>query len=368
MRSVRSIVLICCLIIASSVIVTAQDTPIECPGPLPSRLYAAEYTRVLPGRANNLRMTPGVDGYKIGELPPLSIVRIFDGPRCVDGYLWWYVEFQTTAEAGAWTVEGNATEYWLEPYEHPDPIRLFDQIDALGDTVDLEYRGVSFTVDTAWTSWVGVDHVVPNVISYSERSPNSGNPKPAGLSFIIADATGDAEAIQIQVYALADYANLPDGLPDTFETLQGLLDIDPANIELSPAAAETLLLPDWNAPLLFQDAFRRLDFQNGRGLSYFAAYAYGVEPIGALVYTFTGLTSDGLYYITAQQLTRTELLPEIDTESFDSADWEEFYENFDDYRNGIADTLRAASPDDISPSVAAFDALIASLKIELPQQ
>src|SRR5690606_16080159 len=94
--------------------------------------------------------------------------------------------------------------------------------------------------------------------------------------------------------------------------------------------------------------------------------SYDVVPIDVLVYTFTGLTSDGLYYISAQQITRTDLLPEIDTAAFDAADWENFYENFDAYRNGFADTLRAASPDKISPSVTTFDAVIASLKVEAP--
>lgn len=54
-------------------------------------------------------------------------------------------------------------------------------------------------------------------------SPATGSPTPYGLKFTFQDPEGMSSGIVLQVYALADFANLPDGLPSAFETLQVLL-------------------------------------------------------------------------------------------------------------------------------------------------
>src|SRR5690606_34901691 len=102
-------------------------------------------------------------------------------------------------------------------------------------------------------------------------------------------------------------------------------------------------------------------------VSYLAEYSFSVEPITSLTYIFTGLTDDGLHYVTLHVPVSTDLLPDIDTTRFDQDDWQAFYDSFDDYKSGIVETPRAASPDDFMPSRAPIDALIASINIEAPQ-
>lgn len=57
-----------------------------------------------------------------------------------------YVGYPNVNDTVGWTAEGDAAEYWIEPYIHPEPERLLSPDDTEGhDTVAIEYRGISFT-------------------------------------------------------------------------------------------------------------------------------------------------------------------------------------------------------------------------------
>lgn len=86
-------------------------------------------SRLLPGMAaivstdppipNNLRKEPGQQHQRIGELAPGEEVRITEGPRCVDSWIWWYVTSLKNGEKG-WTSEGSGQwQYWLVPSRAP---------------------------------------------------------------------------------------------------------------------------------------------------------------------------------------------------------------------------------------------------------
>jgi hypothetical protein len=367
MIKIRSFLLVCGLILASFAAVAAQDA-LECPGAPPTRLGSATHARVGPGLANNMRAEPSLDAEKVGEIPAHAVFAIRDAPVCADGYLWWPVQYPSAEYAVAWTAEGNADGYWLEPYAHPEPEVLLTPEDTEGQAAfEVAYRGISFTVDRALAAGVKVEHVFPNFIFLDMSAPSTGNPTPDGLRFTFVDAEGNPAGFKLQVYALADFAKLPDGLPSAIsDKLQSMLE---PGAELNTEPVYTmLLLPDRIAPILFQDVFRPIDFQNGRGVSYFAQYSYAADPITSLIYTFTGLTSDGLYYVTLQRTVTTGLLPHLDTDDYKQADWQAFYDNYDAYREQIADALTGASPDDFTPSLTPIDALIASLNIEAPQE
>lgn len=367
MIKIRVLLLFCCLTLLS-LTATAQDAPPECPGAPFSRLGDAAYARVLPGLAGNLRAAPAFAAQLITDLPPYAIVAIHGDPVCADGHLWWNVGYPTRNDLIGWTAEGNASGYWIEPYIHPRPEFLLRPIDIDGlETVDVEYGGISFSLDSALVESVQLEHVFPKIMSASLSSPSAGNPAPDGLRFVIADPTGASNGIVVEVYAVADFAKLPDGLPDSIATLQKLLADADREIVEAPLEFEQMLVPGWTVPLLFQDGFRIVGFENGRGVSYLAEYSFSVEPITSLTYIFTGLTDDGLHYVTLHVPVSTDLLPDIDTTRFDQDDWQAFYDSFDDYKSGIVETLRAASPDDFMPSLAPIDALIASINIEAPQ-
>jgi hypothetical protein len=369
MIKIRSLLLLCCLCLISVAMTAAQDALPECPGTLPGRLGDASYARVLPGPANNLRAEPSAAAELLARLPPSAVVTVQGDPVCAEGHLWWNVGYPNHNDLVGWTVEADASGYWIEPYVHPQPEFLLRPIDIDGlERVDVAHDGISFSLDSGVVESVQLEHVFPKIIPVSMRSPSAGNPVPDGLRFVIADPTGQSNGIIIEVYAVADFAALPDGLPDSIVTLQDILAGADEEIIAAPLEFEQMIAPGWTVPLLFQDAFRVLDFQNGRGVSYFAEYSFSADPITSLTYIFAGLTDDRDYYVTLRVPVRTELLPDIDTEDFDQDDWEAFYDGFDDYYLGIVDILRAASPDDFTPDLDRIDAVIASINIEAPQQ
>jgi parallel beta-helix repeat protein len=62
---------------------------------------------------NKVRSQPGSSGEEIGMIPPGETMLVEDGPRCADGYAWWYVHSFNGLEG--WTAEGDASNYWLIP-------------------------------------------------------------------------------------------------------------------------------------------------------------------------------------------------------------------------------------------------------------
>jgi hypothetical protein len=85
----------------------------QCPGFLPSRLVPGQLARVTPGDPNNLRALPDVNAPLVGRMPGGSEFMVMTGPICdAAGLAWWQVNYNGLI---GWTVEGQGTEYWLEP-------------------------------------------------------------------------------------------------------------------------------------------------------------------------------------------------------------------------------------------------------------
>jgi hypothetical protein len=62
--------------------------------------------------SNNLRSEPRASADLVAVIPSGAAVAVIDGPVCDGGYAWWQVTYD--GQTG-WTVEGEGTEYWLEP-------------------------------------------------------------------------------------------------------------------------------------------------------------------------------------------------------------------------------------------------------------
>lgn len=83
------------------------------PPALPTRLSVDTSASVVPDLGpNNIRAYPSSDGDLLGGIPPLATFEIIGGPACVDGLVWWYVEYQGMS---GWTAEGADGVYWLAP-------------------------------------------------------------------------------------------------------------------------------------------------------------------------------------------------------------------------------------------------------------
>ncbi len=100
------------LIVTSSIsLIHAQDTS-GCPEIAPLEMVIGEQGRVLPGGANRVRSAPTTSGTQVVLMEGGSVFEVVGGPECADGYRWWQVSYN--GQQG-WTVEGDDTDYFLEP-------------------------------------------------------------------------------------------------------------------------------------------------------------------------------------------------------------------------------------------------------------
>ncbi len=99
-------------------VVTDSSAPSSSPclNAPPTHLRVGQFAYVNPDPPlpNNLRKDAGVDQDFIGEIPPGKAMKILDGPKCADGWVWWKVRALETEVVG-WTPEGDKQDYWLIP-------------------------------------------------------------------------------------------------------------------------------------------------------------------------------------------------------------------------------------------------------------
>jgi hypothetical protein len=86
-----------------------------CPNTYASLLQRGQRAQVIPGqKSNRLRSGPTRTADNItGLIPDGQPFDILDGPRCADGWIWWYV--RTGDGQTGWTAEGDGNQRWLEP-------------------------------------------------------------------------------------------------------------------------------------------------------------------------------------------------------------------------------------------------------------
>ncbi len=87
-----------------------------CDGSSDSRLQVGATAAVSqdPPQANNVRNGAGASQRKVGQIQPGERVTVLDGPRCVDGWVWWKIRSLDNGLTG-WTAEGDKDSYWLVP-------------------------------------------------------------------------------------------------------------------------------------------------------------------------------------------------------------------------------------------------------------
>ncbi|MEM9954585.1 MAG: hypothetical protein AAF846_23450 [Chloroflexota bacterium] len=67
------------------------------------------------GTPLNLRADPA--GTLLTQLDEGTIATVVEGPVCANGYFWWRLEFPSLGTiSGGWAAEGDANDYYLEPF------------------------------------------------------------------------------------------------------------------------------------------------------------------------------------------------------------------------------------------------------------
>jgi hypothetical protein len=165
----------------------------------------------------------------------------------------------------------------------------------------------------------------------------------------------------ISVFPVQNYHDLmPDIIDGKVAALQALI----AGGAL-PAKEALPLLPVFNAAEEFRAEYQVISFSGGSGIRYLSQYAQFSDPINShdMFFSFQGLTTDGKYWISAiLPVSNSMLLPNGDNPP-PGLTWEQFGNQFDTYIADLVTKLEAQPPDSYNPTIAALDALIASIEI-----
>jgi hypothetical protein len=93
-----------------------ESASLPCLNAPPTRLRIDLFAYVNPDPPvpNNVRRDAGKANALLGEIEPGQAMKILEGPKCADGWVWWRVRTLETDLVG-WTPEGDAQNYWLVP-------------------------------------------------------------------------------------------------------------------------------------------------------------------------------------------------------------------------------------------------------------
>jgi hypothetical protein len=87
-----------------------------CPGTLKSRIKTGMKARVTftNGTPTRIRSKPLRDKSTwLADLPEGTKMQVVDGPRCIDGWVWWKVETENGYKG--WVSEGDQVTWFIEP-------------------------------------------------------------------------------------------------------------------------------------------------------------------------------------------------------------------------------------------------------------
>lgn len=321
-----------------------QDTSFDCPDTLPPRLTVGYLGRVLPGDANRIRDEPSLAGESLGFIPGEGEFKVYGGPVCADGYVWWQVYYEERGEPGfVWTVEGSSDEYWLEPLYVPNTIR------------DYDYRGIAFQHG----------HGTPHGSTIQVGTADTENTVDAVEIVIdswLRNYMDSGERATITIIPLEDYRALSDSAANEVDALLTMLDTRtfPDDLEVAPF----IPVSSRNQPYQVLPEF--LDFQNGSGVRYLTTPVnnYVVVTNTAPSYTFMGVTEDGSQLISVTLPLYVPILPEVSEEGLPYAT-DDDGSTYTQYLLDVEAQLESATVDDFEPFLPVLDAMMESLVVNL---
>jgi hypothetical protein len=291
--------------------------------------------------------------------------------------------FEATVEAAVSATQNSSADPAGEelPDEDPpadEPPEVFDPPleDEPPDGDVFSFQGVSFIVPPAWEAIVQAE-VVAEEPFVDDMPPFAVYPEHIAFHFAPEDHFETMISPTIAVYRVDDIqqmfvgTNMSTAVNETMSTLQG-------SIASGLAAANIPVFPFIGAAELFRDKAEVLAFQNGSGVRALAQYgqAYWFIHNGGVSYYYQGLTEDGQFYVTVRLPVRVTFLIDgyepsmnanpsaIQIQEYDMAVWEETEAAITAYNDEVYNRFQSMQPDELFPSLASIDALVASLRVE----
>lgn len=229
-------------------------------------------------------------------------------------------------------------------------------------TATVGYNGFSFSYDTTLATHIDIDSFAGDPVALEQP----GGPEVKHMQFALSSADTTPSIFDapmaIRLYNTADFSGY-ENQTGAWQTLQGLLDTRP---DLTPymsvgTSTDNALpfLPIMPASQVLRARVQYVETAAVRGISYITVYRQDVSPLlgNEFFYTFQGLSSDGMYYVSAIVKLNTGLFPAEIPADFNM---ETFQTGFNDYIGQSIGTLNAAQAADFTPSLTTADALVQS--------
>ncbi len=228
------------------------------------------------------------------------------------------------------------------PTEAPEPV------------ANVSCNELSLHLDPALASGYKCD-IVPESAEGIEITPQYTN-----ITFQGYVLSGKFFEPHISIFPIQRYSQLlPDNIPGLVTDLQALISGGPTGTSLP-------LLPIFNAAQVFNAQYKVVPFTNGGGIRFITLYAQYYAPINNhdLFYTYQGLTTDGLYWVSAILPINNPILPANGDNPPGGMTQEQFSANYAAYLTDMTSQLNSQTSDSYTPSLAALDALVASITIQ----
>ncbi len=357
-RPLKVWVIIICVCLGQIVVPTRAQDVTSCPDSPPTRLENGIDGRVTPGSANRIRETPDTAGNILGSIPGGAAFNVLYDSVCGDGYLWWRVAYQGIV---GWTVEGIGEDYFVEPYQDPEPISVYRADDETGF---VDGGGVFFTLSAELVTDVTYQPVV------GPMNPNVMSPQPNFRRFTLRNADDTPETNdwdtwgQLVIYPVAEYQMLGDYFVGKIAAIQQILNERP---DLHAIEGPLTVLPACCSAQILHTQESYQSFENGSGYRFVTYYSQmsGELHLQNFSYQFIGLTDDGAYLINAEF--RVDV-PASAAPFFDQAAYLADEEPGSDYLKAYAAAwaanLNAVNPAGFSPDLRVLDEVFASLRVD----
>jgi len=228
-----------------------------------------------------------------------------------------------------------------------------------GASNSVQFNGLGFSFDSALATNVSItqypgdptDVQQPGGPEARHTQFNLFSQPPAPESFFDAP-------VSVRIYRLADLSAY-EGSVAQVTALQNLLVNRPDLASYTIVSEETPSLP--YLPIVAASQVIRarpgyMDTPTLSGIRYITVYRQDVSPFvnNEFQYTIQGISSDGLYYVSAvMRVTAPEFPVEIPADF----NYETFSAGFTDYLTESVAKLNAPAPEGFTPSLAALDAL-----------
>ncbi len=269
---------------------------------------------------------------------------------------------QSTPEVPATTEAVTETQAATEaPTEAVTEVITETATEEVSSCVAGMVQGSAFGVTFCYPSAYATGYN-QSMIAENPPDPNTAywdfNPTTLEISFNGYPVANEYFDPKIDIFPVANYVSLQPDTQTIIDNLQALLTSQDPNPTSVP------FLPLYNAAQTMQAKVDYLQFQNGTGVRFITQYGQAAIPINnvSAIYAFIGLTSDGLYIISATfPVTHPDFAPDNMTEPAEG--WAAFSANFETYINDMETYLAGQPNNTFTPDLTQLDEMMTSLMV-----